>query len=222
MCASFNQKNIIELATQLFDLSNKVSDIFGLDDQVFPYRNALVITKDKTIKMSKFRYSLTPSWSKVEKVKWATYNARLNRTNSKTNKFEKIYEVPTWKSVFGIKNCVVPMLSFRESCVDGIESGKIVDFKSAKETMLLAAGIYDEWLNIQTGEIINSFAIITTEPTDYIKSIGHDRSPVLLSKEKCIEWINGVGSKEESYLYLLNTNLDYLLTYDVIRSTKSK
>ena len=54
------------------------------------------------------------------------------------------------------------------------------------------AGIYDEWLNKVTGEIVNTFSIITTEAnalTDYIHNTKH-RMPAILSLENEEKWLN--------------------------------
>lgn len=222
MCASFNQKDIDLFLVNGRNSFNLSSSHLKLDEQVYPFKPALVLVKDNSIKLEKFRYSLTPSWAKDEKVKWSTYNARLNRINSKTKMFEKIYEVPTWKSVFGFKNCIVPMVSFRESCSNGKESGKIVDFSNSEGNLLLVAGIYDQWVNKKTGEIIQSFAVVTTEPTEYISSIGHDRSPVFLSIEKSSQWLEGFVSPEAAYNFLNDSNLTHKLSYKTVRSLKGK
>ena len=39
------------------------------------------------------------------------------------------------------------------------------------------AGIWDEWTDTATGELVRSFAIITTTACDTLQAIGHHRSP---------------------------------------------
>lgn len=50
------------------------------------------------------------------------------------------------------------------------------------EDMFSFAGLWDEWLDKSTGEILHTYAIITTEANDLVKPI-HDRMPVILSPE---------------------------------------
>lgn len=55
---------------------------------------------------------------------------------------------------------------------------------------MVAAGIYDEWINKETGEIIPSFAIVTSDPPPFISEVGHDRCPVFLPKDMQLEWVS--------------------------------
>ena len=45
------------------------------------------------------------------------------------------------------------------------------------------AGIWDEWVNKETGEILQSYAIITTVSNELTQIIGHHRLPVILPQE---------------------------------------
>ena len=54
------------------------------------------------------------------------------------------------------------------------------------------AGIWDEWTDTTTGELVRSFAIVTTTACDTLKAIGHHRSPVLLNPADEHKWIDPV------------------------------
>jgi putative SOS response-associated peptidase YedK len=41
----------------------------------------------------------------------------------------------------------------------------------------------------KTGEVIDSFAIVTTEPDEFIKKTGHDRSPLFLPEAQWSHWL---------------------------------
>lgn len=61
------------------------------------------------------------------------------------------------------------------------------------------AGIYDRWLDKETGEEYDTFSIITTDTnplTDYIHNSKH-RMPAILSKEDEEMWLNPSLSKVE-------------------------
>lgn len=51
------------------------------------------------------------------------------------------------------------------------------------------AGVYDRWKNPETGEMVSSFAIITTTANGLLQSIGVKRMPVILSQSNELEWI---------------------------------
>ncbi len=44
------------------------------------------------------------------------------------------------------------------------------------------AGLWEEWLDKQTGEMLKTRTIITTEANDVLKHV-HDRMPVILKSE---------------------------------------
>ncbi|HET6558157.1 MAG TPA: SOS response-associated peptidase [Prolixibacteraceae bacterium] len=58
-----------------------------------------------------------------------------------------------------------------------------------KERPFAFAGIYDRWENPGTGEILTSFAIITTTANSMLQSLGVKRMPVILSKGEERDWL---------------------------------
>lgn len=51
------------------------------------------------------------------------------------------------------------------------------------------AGLYEEWLDKQTGELLETCTIITTEANEVLKPI-HDRMPVILHSNDYDEWLD--------------------------------
>ena len=62
------------------------------------------------------------------------------------------------------------------------------------------AGIYDTWINKETGEVTQSFAIITTVSNALMQQIGHHRSPVILHKDDQQKWLNTADLAEVTAL----------------------
>ncbi len=189
MCAQFELKAEAEALEKLFGISlpDNLSDLSDtpfssthLHKKITPHQKSWVVTADGFKEMN---FSLIPSWSKERKPKFATHNARL----------ETLAEKPTWKKPLESKRCLVPLTSFIEPIYHNEYAGNMVAFSSAEKTqpVMVAAGIYDEWLDKSTGEVIESFTIITREPIDFVKKIGHDRSPLFLNAENQKQWIDG-------------------------------
>lgn len=148
--------------------------------RAFPHTEFPVVLEEDGKRVIKLmNYSLVPSWSKVKKPKFSTYNARI----------ETICEKPTWKTPIVEKRVLVPVSSFFESCYEGSHAGNIVEFKSKENENWTVAGMASEWVDKETGEILESFAIITTSPSDYIQGVGHDRSPFFLKSDKIDDWL---------------------------------
>jgi putative SOS response-associated peptidase YedK len=66
----------------------------------------------------------------------------------------------------------------------------MVRFFLSDETLLFAAAIWDAWTNKVTGELIESFAIVTSTPDSFISPTGHDRMPAFLESNAFEQWLN--------------------------------
>ncbi len=161
----------------------KITSDDHLDDEIkvraFPHQAfPVIIQEDNTNKIKVMNYSLIPSWSKVSKPKFATYNARV----------ETIDEKPTWIKPLETSRCLVPITSFFESCYEGTHGGNIVEFIGHE--ILTLAGVFNSWINKETGEVIDSFAVVTKEPYPFVKMVGHDRSPIYLDEKYHKGWLD--------------------------------
>lgn len=188
MCAQYQIKEKIKNLERIFGIT--VEDVVDWTDLVLPSRLGPVVTEGK-IKL--MRYSLIPSWSKDPKVKFATHNARI----------ETVANKPTWKKPFLKNHCIVPISNFIEPIYEGKLAGNMVNFNG--QDLLMAAGIFDTWVNKETGEIVESYAIITSEPCPFVKEAGHDRQPIFLSKEAALKWMTLEGDAQ-TLLHFLNQN----------------
>lgn len=175
MCAQYIVKlQALDLET-LFGISIS-EDIPPWIERITPYTNAPVVTHNGIHMMN---FSLIPSWSSERKQKFATYNARI----------ETVIEKPTWRKPFESKRCLVPISKFIEPIYDNEYAGNMVAFERKDHEPLFAAGIYDHWVDKKTGEEVPSFAMLTSPALEFVKRIGHDRSPIFLPKEAFTEWL---------------------------------
>jgi putative SOS response-associated peptidase YedK len=147
-------------------------------------------------------FSLIPSWSKERKVKFATHNARLLSEDGKAWIFDKA----TWKKPFASKHCVIPISQFVEPIYLGQYAGNMVRFGGADP--LFAAGIFDEWINKETGEVIESFSILTDDPVPFIKHAGHDRTPVFINAKAAVTWLTLKDTPAEMVQFLRTNRLE--------------
>lgn len=208
MCSQYEL--VIPVSKIISETGITIEDtVFGLtwDTHVFPYGKAPVIARYKRQNsLSLMSYSLVPSWSKTAKPKFTTYNARLDRPSKQGDKLELIYDAPTWKQPFKSQRCIVPISGFFESCREGTHAGNIVKFSNQDESsLLLAAGIYDRWIDRSTSEIIDSFAILTDDPVPFILEVGHDRQPVFLNLDNAYKWLD-------------HSNLPFVAAYDFLKT----
>lgn len=180
-----------------------------LNGRFLPYSKAPVAISEGNKKILKLMsFSLVPSWSKTPKVKFATHNARI----------ETILEKPTWKKPFLSKHCLVPITEFVESITEVGKplAGNMVRFHEKNNSLMVAAGIYDEWINKETGETLESFAILTDVPPKFVSEVGHDRCPIFINKGCYQEWLNykGDGQGAIDLLKSSRRKLDFEVAID--------
>jgi len=174
MCGRFSLTADEKQINLFFELSGGnapyVPRYNGAPTQLLP-----VITKEEPRKMQLFRWGLIPRWSK-EMPKAPLINARSETIGLK----------PSFKIAFRENRCLVPADGFYE----WVHSGKKLPYRfTLNDGSLFAfAGIWDKWQH-PSGEIINSFAIITTDANQLMAPI-HDRMPVILDRSNFHSWLD--------------------------------
>lgn len=149
-----------------------------------------IITQSDEIQV--FNWGLIPFWTKNEKsaeeIKLMTLNARA----------DTIFEKPSFREPIMKKRCIVPSTGYFEWRHE--ETKKIPYYIYLKDEPIFSmAGIYDRWLDKETGEEYDTFSIITTDAnplTDYIHNTKH-RMPAILSKEDEKKWLDSSISKTD-------------------------
>ncbi len=192
MCAQFLiRDNLVNFAREFPAL---IPENLDWKSRVYPrYQAPIVVQSEKGYEILNKQYSLIPHWSKTEKPKFATYNARL----------ESIDVKPTWRDAFKSYHCLVPMNGFVEWVeTDDKKKKQILFTPSTQDELMVAAGIYTDWSSPE-GDTIPSFAIITKEPNDFILDHGHDRMPIFLTKEKQKEWLQTTAKDPEELKRIL-------------------
>jgi len=131
------------------------------------------------------RWGLVPSWwKKTLKELPATFNARA----------ETVAEKPMYRTAFKKRRCIIPASGYYEwrKADDGKEPHYF--WRSDKE-ILSMAGLWEEWTDPATGEVIVSATIIVTKAAEELAHI-HDRMPVILEKDEISDWLSGTSGVE--------------------------
>ena len=215
MCAEFMIKeNIKALARKLGIIIPDAYLEYPWLERIRPsQKTAVILSIAGHSTIEPMRFSMIPSWSKEPKVKFATHNARL----------DTITEKATWKRPFLTQRCIIPLTHFLEPIHTGEYDGKVVRFSPKEDETLFAAGIYDRWVNKESGEEIHSFAIITDEPSDFVKNIGHDRQPVFLNQDAIPSWIKEGAVDSKQLISILKECLyKKEFKFEIDRQLKSK
>jgi putative SOS response-associated peptidase YedK len=156
-------------------------------DRIVPHLVAPVIVKEGAdLCFKEMFFSMVPSWSNERRPKFATHNAR----------FEDVETKPTWREPFRKNHCLVPIDEYYEPIYKNEDAGWMVGFKRSDGEAMFAAGIFDQWVDKSTGEVIESFTILTTNPLPLVEKIGHDRSPFFIKESAFEPWLSGPEPKK--------------------------
>ncbi len=130
-------------------------------------------------------WGLIPFWIKSEKEAAMIKNKTLNA------KGETLFEKPSFKAAVKYRRCLLPVSGFFEwREVKKIKYPYFI--KHTGETIFSLGCIHDEWTNKETGEVKQTFSIITTEANPLMAKIHNrkKRMPLIIPRSKEKEWIN--------------------------------
>ena len=169
-------------------------DELALSDRfnVAPSQHMPVIVRDDANRLALMQWGLIPFWSKDPKPSAGLINARI----------EGILTKPSFRTPIRKRRCLVPSDGFCEW--RKAQSGKIPYYIRRKDKQLFAfAGIYDVWHD-PGSELIEGYAILTTQPNALLEPI-HDRMPVILDESREAAWLDVHGTDIASLLEELAT-----------------
>ena len=190
MCFHFKLSKSEELFKALGLKGHSVNGLY--DGFSHPYIN--VVTQDSPKEIKHFLWGLIPSWAKNDDIKKYTLNAR----------YETLKTKPSFKNA---KRCLI--------FADGFYEWKWIDKQGKKKQKYLIelpnselfsfAGLYDQWVDKQTGEIINSCSIITTEAKGIMREIHNSkmRMPLIIENNKMEDWLE---NREINLFYNFKTS----------------
>ncbi len=219
MCGRIIIKKSIQIVEEELNLQPR-QDLYNFRGyNIGPGGMAPVLGTEREFRM--MRFGLTPFWSKKNML---LFNARsegdYNKDNDPTYMGNKgIYNKPAFRGPIRNKRCIVFVNGFLEGPEKEKLSKPYYVFDQEKEFMGLAA-IHDTWLNKETGEEIEGFAIITTVPNKVTARIGHHRSPVILRNRDYSTWLQATHLDQISPL-LVPYGLDTLNAYPLDPSIRS-
>ena len=185
--ARFDAKIINEPMLDFFETPTDVYN--GFSHPFLP-----VITNKEPDKIQFFEWGLLPKWAKDKKFQANTLNARL----------ETLSEKPSFRNVLG-NRCLVPAEGFLEwqwQDPKGKEKVKYL-LEISGSPIFAFAGLWSEWVNENTGKIIPTYTIITTEANELMAKIHNTkkRMPVILHPDFEKNWL------EEGTINMWNDNL---------------
>lgn len=152
-----------------------------------------VITNEKRYQVQLFKWGLIPHWVKTmdqaRDISTKTFNARV----------ETAKEKPSFRDAMSSKHCLVLVDGFFEWKTE--KERKVPHYIYLRDNKPFAfAGLWNEWVNKETGEIQNTFTILTQDANPFMASIHNTkkRQPIILSEELEDAWLSA-GSDSQSF-----------------------
>jgi putative SOS response-associated peptidase YedK len=148
-------------------------------------------------KIRLLKWGLIPSWVRTiedaNAIRYKTFNARS----------ESIDKKPSFSGSFRSKRCLIPVKGFFEWQHVGNEKipWYIYHFEN---DIISVAGLYDEWIQDDTGELFSTFSIVTTDANDLMADIHNSakRMPVILDKSAETRWLDLTASHDDALALL--------------------
>ncbi len=158
----------------------------------FEFPRMPVITNQQPGRLQGYTWGLIPFW-----VKTPTEALEI-RTHTLNARSDTIFTKPSFRNAIRERRCLVPADGFYEWREAG--GKKYPYFIYRKDRGIFSfAGIWEEWIGHSTGEVLRTFSILTTDANPLMEQIHNTkkRMPVILPREKELDWLrDGLGKEE--------------------------
>lgn len=166
----------------------------------FEYLNIpIILDSSPEIISTNYHWGLVPSWSKDFDIRKNTLNARI----------ETIDEKSSFKNITSNRCLIIASAFFDWHWND--EKGKSktkYQINSQDDELFAFAGLHDKWIDKETGEILNSFTMLTTQANQTMKYVHNskERMPIMLKKEDENAWLD-TSNKVQDFAFPYTANL---------------
>ena len=191
MCGRYVTVSKLKTIEKRFNVQAQQPEKYIHNTNVSHGNLAPVITNTAPQSLQFFQFGFTPSWAKKQ---FYMINARgegdFNKEDDPQYTGQQgIVNKPMFRKAIRSQRCLVVADAFIEGPKKEKLSEPYVVYLRNQQRPFALAGIWDEWVNQSTGEIVHSFAVITTVSNEVTAKIRHHRSPVVLRKEDEARWI---------------------------------
>ncbi len=160
-----------------FDASRETD--LGPSYNIAPSLPIAVIMVEGQRRLVSMKWGLIPHWADDPKIAHKLINARAESVASK----------PSFRGSFrGGKRCLIAADGFYEWRKEGKKKIPIYIHSSSGKPFGMA-GLYDYWTDPQSGEVVATCTIITTEARGALREI-HHRMPAVIAPEDQFDWLD--------------------------------
>lgn len=189
----------------------------------FSHPKLLVFTNLAPFKPQAFSWGLIPSWTKDREAAKTISNITLNARG------ETIFDKPSFRAAAKSKRCLIMVDSFFEHHHLGKQT---FPFRIAlkNEEPITLAGLWEEWTDKETGELVQTCSIVTTVGNEVMSKIHNNpkaegpRMPVILPQHIQDKWLEPINSEtdKQAIQNLIQPYDANELVYHPVRRLKGK
>jgi len=204
------KSDILEIVQEILDEQNKIT--------AFTNPECYMISGSENLQTAK--WGLIPHWTKTEqeaaKIRKVTLNARS----------ETVFRLPSFLTPIKTKRCLIPSTGYFEFHHEGKEAIPFYLFLKDEEIFSLG-GVYDEWQNPVTKEIVTAFSIITVPANELCSKIHNGgknpfRMPLIIPQENEEKWLDMYLSLPGINDFFQPVNSDLMYAYPVSKEFLKK
>lgn len=193
MCGRFTNKAKPEEIEKEFKVSMTTEALFKPRYNIAPTQIIpAVLEFDGERIIDGLKWGLIPHWSKDDSFAAKLINARA----------ETLAEKPSFRDAFKKHRCIIPASGFYEWDKKSSGAKQPYYFHLKDKEVFGFAGLWEEWLDKETGEQIETCTIITTEANEVLEPI-HDRMPVILKSKDYDQWLDAKQTDTDKLQKLL-------------------
>lgn len=162
----------------------------------FSHPKLFIYTVDSPYLPQVATWGLVPHWVKDHEQLKKIWNSTLNA------RCETIFEKPSFREAAKYRRCIVYVDGFYEHHHYNGRTYPFFIFKKNNLPLALA-GLWSEWVNRETGEILTSFSIVTTKGNTLLTKIHNNpklaepRMPLLLTHELEDKWLDQIMDEQD-------------------------
>ncbi len=192
MCGRYVTVTKVKEVEKRFGVTASEPELLQQTSNLGPGQLAPVITNENPSELQFFKFGYTPFWAKKQMY---IINARSEGDQNPTDDAryagaKGIIAKPMFRHSIRSKRCLVIADAFLEGPKEEKLSKPFLVYMKNGAKPFAFAGVWDEWTDQNSGEIVKSFAIITTPPNELMLKLGHHRCPAILHPEEERLWLD--------------------------------
>lgn len=160
----------------------------------FTFSPTPVVTDTNPGEIQMYNWGLIPHWAKDDSIRKMTLNAKIETAGEK----------PAFRDAVD-RRCLIIANGFYEwQWLDEKGKNKQKYLLEVEDQEIFAfAGIYSSWRNPQSGELISSYSVLTTEANELMSRIHNHkkRMPVVLNRKDRSLWLQNSNISNFAFPY---------------------